>query len=180
MVWPLFWTVFLWLFCEGEFIFFHHLFAPYTHLPSPHLGAPTPAQIKSLNLLENAQCTTMRGDDRDRRLAGRGHSTKAWNRSFQAKNKQIHWRSGEELAPEGPDTDVPRAGGLGVQAGGPWCHAAWAQQGASIYKCSDLLDEQGEAGDGEMFLAPVWSCLVHLSDLSAPVWSGQEAFLRLF
>lgn len=61
MVWALFWTVFLWLSREGEFIFFHHLFAPFTHPRPPPPRAPAPAQIKSLNLLENAQCTMMRG-----------------------------------------------------------------------------------------------------------------------
>lgn len=179
MVWALFWTVFLWLSCEGEFIFFHHLFAPFTHPRPPPPRAPAPAQIKSLNLLENAQCTMMRGDDRGRRVGRKGGSTEAWNQYFQATNTQIHWLSGKKPAPGGPDAGVPWAGGIGVQAGGPWCHAAGAQQGASIYTRSDLLDDQGEAGDGEMFLAPVCSCLVRLNDLSAPVRSGQEAFLRV-
>ena len=63
--------------------------------------------------------------------------------------------------------------------GTPWCLAAGAQQGVSIYAGADLLDEQGEAGDGEMFPVPVWSRLLRLNDLSALLWWGQEAFLRV-
>lgn len=66
-----------------------------------------------------------------------------------------------------------------VQWGGPGVLQLGLSGGVSIYAGADLLDEQGEARDGKMFPVPVWSRLLRLNDLSALVWWGQEAFLRV-
>lgn len=63
----------------------------------------------------------------------------------------------------------------GSRQGGTGVTQLVAQRGASIYKRADLLDWSGEARSGEMFRAPVWTRLVRLNDLGAPVRSGQQA-----
>lgn len=57
----------------------------------------------------------------------------------------------EEQAPGGPEADVPQAGGMGVRAGRDRCNAARGSAGSIHLQVSDLLFQQGEARDGEVF-----------------------------